>query len=95
MMEAKRTATILERVQDVYHEYPVPFWVLMSGTFIDRLGTNLIVPFLAIMDHFDSRWVWYGCSLICAISLIGFFGLHLQAKERLYEKQTADIAQHR
>jgi len=49
----------------------------------------------AIMDHFDARWVWYGCSLICAISLIGFYGLHLQAKERLYEKQTADTAQHR
>ena len=31
----------------------------------------------AIMDRFDSRWVWYGCSLICAISISGFYGLHL------------------
>ncbi len=26
----------------------------------------------AIMDRFDSRWVWYGCSMICAISIVGF-----------------------
>ena len=52
MMEAKRPATILARIQDVYYENPTPFWVLMTGTFVDRPGTNLIVPFLAIdMDH--------------------------------------------
>lgn len=41
----------------------------------------------AIMDRFDPRWVWYGCSIICAISIISFYNLHLHARERLNEKQ--------
>jgi MFS family permease len=45
----------------------------------------------AIMDRFDPRWVWYGCSLICAISILGFYGLHLRARERLTENQETDI----
>src|SRR6185503_5727418 len=38
-------------------EYPTPFWMLMTGTFIDRLGTNLIMPFLAIyvVQRFDAK----------------------------------------
>ena len=46
----------------------------------------------AIMDHFDPRWVWYGCSIICAISIIGFYDLHLRARERLNEKQNIEAA---
>ena len=46
----------------------------------------------AIMDRFDPRWVWYGCSIVCAISIVGFYGLHLHAKERLIEKQQTDIS---
>jgi len=42
----------------------------------------------AIMDRFDPRWVWAGCSIICAISIISFYSLHLHARERLNEKQT-------
>ena len=47
------TAHILSRIQNVrnravFSEYPRAFWVLMTGTFIDRFGTNLIIPFLAI-----------------------------------------------
>ena len=121
MMEIKQPTTVLERVQNVYQDYPKASWVLMTGIFIDRLGTNLIMPFLAIdvvqhfdahitqvdliftifaassgvgnflagalMDRFDPRWVWFGCSLICAISIVGFYGLHLHTKERLNEKQ--------
>ena len=41
----------------------------------------------AIMDHFDPRWVWYGCSSICAISIISFYRLHLHARERLSENR--------
>jgi MFS family permease len=37
----------------------------------------------AIMDHFDPRWVWYGCSIICAISMTGFYRLHRHAAKRL------------
>jgi MFS family permease len=57
MMEVKQSTNILERIQSVYHEYPTPFWVLMTGTFIDRLGTNLIMPFLAIyvVQRFDAK----------------------------------------
>jgi MFS family permease len=44
----------------------------------------------AIMDHFDPRWVWYGCSFICAISLTCFYLLHRRAQPRLHEKQTMD-----
>jgi MFS family permease len=47
----------------------------------------------AIMDHFDPRWVWYGCSMICGISILGFYGLHVRTQERLGEKQKADAAQ--
>jgi hypothetical protein len=40
----------------------------------------------AMMDRFDPRWVWYGCSIICAISIIGFYALHLHSRERLKKK---------
>ena len=36
------------KIDRVYHEYPRSFWVLIAGMFIDRLGTNLIMPFLAV-----------------------------------------------
>ena len=40
-----------------------------------------------LMDRFDPRWVWYGCSIICAVSMISFYNLHLHARERFNEKQ--------
>ena len=56
-MESKQSISILQRIQNGYSQYPRPFWVLMTGTFIDRLGTNLIIPFLAIYvaQRFDAR----------------------------------------
>jgi MFS family permease len=45
-----------------------------------------------IMDRFDPRWVWYGCSLICVMSMLGFYGLHLRTRERLIEKQNLELA---
>jgi MFS family permease len=41
----------------------------------------------AIMDRFDPRWVWYGCSLICAISILGFYVLHLRSRQRLIQQE--------
>ena len=41
----------------------------------------------AIMDRFDPRWVWAGCSIICAMSIVSFYALHLRTRERLREKQ--------
>jgi MFS family permease len=57
MLEVKQPTTVLERIQNVYQAYPQAFWVLMTGTFIDRLGTNLIMPFLAIyvVQRFDAN----------------------------------------
>ena len=43
----------------------------------------------AIMDHADPRWVWYGCSIVCAISISGFYGLYRSAGQRLHLKQAA------
>ena len=69
MMEAKRPATILARIQAVYYENPTPGLGLDDRTIIDRPGINLLAPLLVIyMDHFDLRWVWYGCSLICPLA---------------------------
>lgn len=89
-MEVKQPTTVVERIQNVVQDYPTPFWVLMTGTFVDRLGTNMIMPFLAIyviqrfeakITQVDPRWGWPGSSII------SFYGLHLHAHERLYEMQ--------
>ncbi|MEK6220916.1 MAG: MFS transporter, partial [Chloroflexota bacterium] len=45
---------MLATARKTYHEFPKEFWVLMGGTFIDRLGGSLIFPFfsLYITSHF-------------------------------------------
>ncbi|MCI0553310.1 MAG: MFS transporter [Anaerolineae bacterium] len=77
MMEIKQPTTILDRIQNVYQEYPPAFWVLMTGTFIDRLGTNLIMPFLAIyvVQRFDAKITQVGLifTIFAASSGIGNF----------------------
>jgi len=35
-------------MQDVYHQYPRIFWILVVITFIDRIGGALIFPFFAL-----------------------------------------------
>jgi MFS family permease len=61
-MEIEQSPSVLERIQNVVQEYPSAFWVLMTGTFIDRLGTNLIMPFLAIyvVQRFDAKLTQVG-----------------------------------
>jgi MFS family permease len=39
-----------------------------------------------VMDRFDPRWVWYGCAILCAVSMAGFYVLHLRAGLRLGRK---------
>ena len=70
-MEIERPATAREKIQNVYQAFPPPFWVLMLGTFIDRLGTNLIMPFLAIyvVERFDAKITQVG--LIYTIFAVG------------------------
>src|SRR5262249_14306673 len=48
MITMSNPTSIRARVNRAYQRYPQPFWVLMTGTFIDRLGTNLVMPFLGI-----------------------------------------------
>jgi hypothetical protein len=43
----------------------------------------------ALKDRFHPRRVWYGCSIICAVSMISFYSPHLHARKRLNEKQNA------
>jgi MFS family permease len=62
------------KVNRVYHEYPRAFWVLIAGMFIDRLGTNLIMPFLAVYvaKTFNAGMTQVGIILtIFAISGVG------------------------
>ncbi len=37
-----------QRLVELYHEYPRPFWTLVIVTFIDRLGGALLFPFFAL-----------------------------------------------
>jgi MFS family permease len=77
MLEVKQPTGILERIQNVVQDYPAPFWVLMTGTFIDRLGTNLIMPFLAIyvVQRFDAKITQVGLiyTLFAVCSGVGNF----------------------
>jgi MFS family permease len=43
---------MLNRVRTIYDEYPRPFWVLMMGSFIDRLGGALLFPFFSLYITF-------------------------------------------
>jgi len=36
------------RIRAVYHDYPAQFWILILGTFIDRVGGALIYPFFTL-----------------------------------------------
>lgn len=38
----------IERIRNIYAEYPRTFWVLVVITFIDRLGGALLFPFFAL-----------------------------------------------
>lgn len=38
----------LKRIRGIYDEYPRQFWVLVLGTFIDRLGGALLFPFFTL-----------------------------------------------
>jgi hypothetical protein len=49
----------------------------------------------ALINRFDPRGVWYGCSIIGAINIAGFYGPHLQARERLGEEPDLAIADHK
>lgn len=39
---------LLERIHDVYSDYPRQFWVLVLGMFVDTLGRTILNPFLML-----------------------------------------------
>ena len=42
------TVRPLERLRDIYNEYPRQFWTLVLGTFIDHVGGALMFPFFTL-----------------------------------------------
>ncbi len=64
-----------DRIRRMYNEYPPAFWVLMLGTFIDRLGGYLLFPFFAlyITDrfHIGLTQVGYLFAIFSVSSAIG------------------------
>ncbi|NLG74402.1 MAG: MFS transporter [Chloroflexi bacterium] len=38
----------LDRLRSIYREYPAQFWVVVFGTFIDRLGGAMMFPFFTL-----------------------------------------------
>lgn len=65
----------MQRLRSTYNEYPLPFWVLMLGSFIDRLGGSLLFPFFAlyITDRFQVGMVEVGLlfTIFSITSIVG------------------------
>jgi MFS family permease len=66
---------MLDRVKSTFQEYPSNFWVLVSATFIDRLGGTMIFPFFAlyITNRFNVGMTEAGV-LFAIFSVSGFIG---------------------
>jgi MFS family permease len=66
---------LLARPRSIYQAYPGQFWVLIVGTFIDRVGGALIFPFftLYITRQFDVSMTRVGLvfGLFAASSVVG------------------------
>ena len=67
--------TRIQKMRDVYHEYPRVFWALMVITFVDRVGGALIFPFFAlyITSKFNVGMAEVGI-LFATFSLSSFAG---------------------
>jgi MFS family permease len=65
----------MTRLNNIYNEYPRPFWTLIIVTFIDRLGGALLFPFFAlyITSKFDVGMTQVGV-LFATFSLSSFVG---------------------
>jgi MFS family permease len=66
---------MLQNFKNTVQEYPSKFWVLVSATFIDRLGGTLIFPFFAlyVTKRFNVGMTEAGV-LFAIFSVSGFFG---------------------
>ncbi len=45
---ASKDPNFFNRMRGVFQEYPRQFWILVGGTFIDRLGGALLFPFFTL-----------------------------------------------
>jgi len=63
------------KIKTTYQEYPKTFWILMSATFIDRVGGALLFPFFAlyVTNHFGVGMTEVGIlfGLFAAGAIIG------------------------
>ena len=66
---------IFSKAKNIYREFPVNFWTLMSAMFIDRLGGALLFPFFAlyITQKFDVGMTEVGY-LFAIFSVANFVG---------------------
>lgn len=62
----------------------------MRGRYMAFFGLSWTIPQIIgpwaaglIMDNYDPNWVWYAGGIICAITVVGFYALHLVGSERL------------
>lgn len=66
---------MLDNFRKTYQKFPVPFWILVLATFIDRIGHTLIFPFfsLYITEKFGVGMTEAG-GLLAIFSFAGMFG---------------------
>ncbi len=66
---------VFSKIKNIYREFPVNFWTLMSAMFIDRLGGALLFPFFAlyITQKFGVGMTEVGY-LFAIFSIAGFAG---------------------
>lgn len=65
----------LEKIKDIYNEYPRTFWTLIFITFVDRVGGAMLFPFFALYltKKFDIGMTQVGV-LFAAFSVSSFIG---------------------
>ncbi|MEX1071298.1 MAG: MFS transporter [Anaerolineales bacterium] len=66
---------MLQRIRNTYNEYPKTFWILMLGSFIDRLGGSLLFPYFAlyITERFNVGMIQVGYlfAIFSGTSIVG------------------------
>ncbi len=65
----------LDKIRDIYNEYPRIFWNLIVITFIDRVGGAMLFPFFALYltKKFEIGMTQVGI-LFAAFSVSSFVG---------------------
>lgn len=71
----------------------------MRGRYMAVSGFSYIIPFAIgplaagyIMDQYDPNWVWYGCGILAAVTVLAFVALHGWLTKRERNKREAKNA---